>query len=151
MQQHVLHLYSPLLLGKSFVTNLRDAVGWRRSIHVNGGYWRGNFTLFRPLDELVAQYYSFLGYHIEEKTLGEKSWEGLVYELTLNDGRTSRTRSLDMLYNHITATYIDNDGTVHTTAAATNDQSINRYGRREDLIAMDNMTSANARPCMRWG
>lgn len=145
MKPYALLLFSSILSGQQYVAEFSAmAKGYRRTIRFDGGYWKATWTLHRPIQELLKWFHEYLGHHVEEWAGGEKTWEGLVYEMTLNDGKTSRTRSLDTMFNYVTATYIDSAGNVGTTTAASEAQSIARYERREELLSMDNFEQAEA-------
>ena len=48
------------------------------------------------------------------------------------------------MFNHVTVTYTDVSDTVQTSAASTQDQSIAKFGRREDLLTLDGLRQATA-------
>src|SRR3990167_3301456 len=81
------------------------AQGWRRSIRAVGGYWQGEFTLHGTPNDLSRFFYEYLGYHLEERSAGHKTWEGLVYEMELTTDGVTRRRTLDALYNHVRVKY----------------------------------------------
>ncbi len=138
---YTLNVFSSVLAGKRHVKDVsKSGKMWRRSIRMNGGYWQGKFRLEDEISVLAQMYNSWLGNHIEERSDGQKTWEGLAYELEFNDGHTSRRRSFDTMNNHVLATYIDNADppVIYDTVAALNAQSISIHGRREERITMDN-------------
>lgn len=146
-----LRLYNPVIATVSasrFVEDLsRKARGWSRSIRKNGGYWQGDFSLLGDLSYLSDFFYNRLGYHFEEKYAGQKTWEGLIYEMDLVVNGVRRRRSLNNLSNYVTAMYTDEKDVTRTSAAASLASSISRYGRREELLLMSGypQTAAEAR------
>lgn len=134
-----LRMFHPVLAGGAFLEDLSKPVAptWRRSIRRDGGYWRGSFTLTGDRDRLALFFHERLAAHIEEKYGGFKTWEGLVYEMDLTLDGSTRRRSLDLLSNYVTATYINTIGDINTSTAAQNEASIARYGRREELLTLD--------------
>ena len=134
-----LRMFHPVLSGAAFLEDLSRVAAptWRRSTRRDGGYWRGSFTLTGERDRLALFFHERLGAHIEEKYSGYKTWEGMVYEMDLTLEGNTRRRSLDLLSNYVTATYIDTTGDINTSAAAENEASIARYGRREELLTLD--------------
>ena len=143
--EYTLELFTSVLDGQNFLVNVTEqALNSRRSIRLFGGYWRATFTLELELADLMRWFYNYLGCHFQERSGGEISWQGLVYEMTLDDGRVSRRRTLDEMYNHVRATYIDSNQAQQTTSAASQAQSIARYGRRENILSMDRFDQAPA-------
>lgn len=139
-----LRIFKPTLQGAAFEADLtRRATGWRRTIRSNGGFWLGSFSLSGDATQLAAHFYNWLGYHFEERSGGRVTWEGMVYEMELTIGGVGRAKSLDMMYNHVRTDY-DNAGTPATTSAATNDESIARYGRREQILDLSDQAVAAA-------
>lgn len=142
--QPTLLVFNSIKLGGGYVADLTSYVrDWRRTIRLQGGYWIGNMTIVRPLSELIEMFYEWLGYHVEERVGGAVTWEGMIYEMTLNTGFTARTRSLNDMYNYVTTTYMGNNK-VQTSSAAQVVNSINRYGRRETLLSYDQLDSTSA-------
>jgi hypothetical protein len=134
-----LRLYHPVLAGAAFLEDIsaKASPTWRRSTRRDGGYWRGSFTLTGERDRLALFFHERLGAHVEEKYGGFKTWEGMVYEMDLTLEGTTRRRSLDLLSNYVTSTYINTTGDINTSTAAQNETSIARYGRREELLTLD--------------
>jgi len=61
------------------------AGGWHRSIRFQGGFWMGGFTVQDELDVLHDLFYVHLGSEIIERSGGDRTWEGMIYDMTLND------------------------------------------------------------------
>lgn len=87
------------------------ALGWTRSIRAVGGFWQGSFTMAGNQRNLQQAFDTWLGYHIEEKTGGVITWEGMVYELELSRGGVRRRRTLDLMYNAVKTSYTTIDWT----------------------------------------
>lgn len=140
-----IQLFTRILDGADFVSDLSGiARGWRRTIRRNGGYWQGTFRVMGSETELISFFNTWLGYHVEEKAGGAKTWEGMVYEMDLTVGGVTRRRSLDLLYNHVVVDYTDTSGSPASTAAASNAQSIAVYGRREARPSLQNVSAGAA-------
>lgn len=137
MAKRSLLLYTPVTTDSYMIADLSDSADWRRSIRANGGFWQGSLTVTGPVAELITAFYQWPGYHLVERSGGVTTWEGLIYELDLNLGDSTRRRSLNTLYNAVTCTY-QMDGIAATLAYATQNRSIARYGRREENLLADN-------------
>jgi hypothetical protein len=138
MERNLL-LKTPVIYGAPvFVRNIsQEATGWRRSIRRDGGYWMGSFTISADPIHLGQFFNEYLGYHFEE-IAGNKTWEGLIYEMDLTINGITRNRSLDMMYNYVSVKYNDDSDAAQNSAAESNAASISRYGRREELLLLDN-------------
>lgn len=122
----------------------RRALGYRHANRDQGGFWLADFSLQGPSAELAQWFYERLGFHFEEWSGGVLSWEGMIYEMALTVGGTTRVRSLDKLFDHVRTTYIDNNNVVQTSAAAEIQASQDRYGRREEILFLDGYTQQAA-------
>ena len=146
MNSRNLLLYTPIAQGSSkFSKNLTfNATGWRRSIRKDGGYWSGSFTLTGNKFELAQMFYEHLAFHFVEKSAGKQTFEGLVYELDLTINGITRRRTLDMMFNYLSTLYTDEDDALNTSSSVQNDGSINRFGRREEVVYLDGYPTAAA-------
>lgn len=121
---------------------------YTRSIKSMGGPWLGDLTINASKEispaELTRIFYDWLGYDVKESSDGQITWGGLVYEMELTINGITRRRSIDQLANYITATYTDSDDEVGTTAAASLAASVNKYGRKEMLLALEGVDQAAA-------
>jgi len=106
---YTLRLYTPLALGTpTFRFDLtRYAQNWKRSIRAVGGYWQGSFRLTGAVSDLAQAFDQWLGYHVQERSGGGTTWEGLVYEMDLTVGGVKRRRSFDLMANSVKSTYVD--------------------------------------------
>jgi hypothetical protein len=68
----------------------------------------------------------------------------MIYEMDLTLEGSTRRRSMDLLSNYVTATYIDEAGDSQTTAPASSSSSIYWYGRKEELLTLDGYARAAA-------
>jgi len=133
-----LRIYGPVLASGGFVEDItKNIVGYRRSIRAQGGYWQGEFTMVGDIKYLARYFYQYLGFHFDERSGGKTTWEGMIYEMELSTGGTTRRRSLDMLYNHVRVRYIDTANEIALTSAASDTTSIAQYGRREQIWPID--------------
>jgi hypothetical protein len=86
-RDYTLNLYTSVLGNKDAtsypITEL--ALGWQRSTRFQGGYWLGTFVVRDEIDILQELFYVHLGSHVEERSSGDTTWEGLIYDMTLND------------------------------------------------------------------
>ena len=83
-----LNLFDSVLAGggTSHVANLTDdALRWRRSTRLQGGYWRGTFTLRGKLLEMQDFYYTKMGFHLQESVTNVNTWEGFIAIMDLDD------------------------------------------------------------------
>jgi len=143
---YALRVYSNILdgAGFSFVSDLTGVGNWKRSIRANGGSWQGEVNLTGNINSLAERFYTWLGYHVEETCRGVKTWSGLVYEMELSYSGITRRRSLDLMANYISVYYVDPARVEHQTAWASQAQSIARYGRKEEIDWLDDMTAPAA-------
>lgn len=148
MANRNLRVYSPLIQTGFALEYLDDvserAVGWSRTIHRDAGYLDGEFII--PGSDLSLQRMmgEYIGAHFEERSSGVKTWEGLIYEMDLAKSGTIYRISLDLLANHVTAKYIDEDNVIQDTSAAENTDSQEKYGRKEELLLLDGFKQAEA-------
>lgn len=140
-----MRIYSPLLDGAAFIEDVSDlATGYRRSIRRQGGYWLGEFLYNNEPNKMAQFFYERLGCHFVEVSGGFTTWMGMIYEMEFTLNGVTRRRSLDTLANYVTTTYLDTAGEVQTSAAATNDESIARFGRKEEMLLLDGYEQAAA-------
>lgn len=105
MTAPALRIYGSLFLSDPppFVMQLDGKkVGWGHTVSRKGGYLDGGFTLVGDIQVLQGIFYTWLGYHIEERS-GKETWEGFVHEMVLHHKGASRRRSLGGVRNAIRA------------------------------------------------
>jgi len=142
---YALRLFEPVVTGTAFVQDLTPrAMNWQRAVRLMGGCWQGSFSLTGDLSQLQEFFYQRLGYHIEERVSGTLTWEGMIYAMELQNAGVRRRRSLDLMANAVWARYISGIGVVAETSVATEDDSITRYGRKEEMISLDGFPQAAA-------
>jgi len=137
-----LRVFQSIALGQAFVGTIAPT-SWRRSIDLSAGSWQGNGTLYGSLDYLSNIFNTYLAYHIEE-AVGQKTWEGLMYEMELTTGGITRRRSLDDLANAVKVTYINTSDTQAETTFTIDDESIKQFGRKEEIITGEQISSTTA-------
>lgn len=136
--------------GGNFYADLRDTQysQLKHDIMWMGGAWRLSFFLPAEIltsDVLADMYDMYLMKTIEEKIDGKRTWKGFISELSLIDDGAQMTRSIWDMWNAVSTVYTINDSQIQTqTGFAVNAQSIAEYGRRENLIYMDNVTVEQA-------
>ena len=64
-----------------------------------------------------------------------------LYELR---GGATRRRSFENMFNYVGGTYIDNSGTTQTITPSSQSQSINYYGRKEEMLYLDGVSQTVA-------
>ena len=86
MPDYSLGLYTTVLDGQGEVGEITDLVtGWDRIIRINGGYWQGSFSITdQPMSILEDWLYTYLFYHIEERSGGGTTWEGYIKRMVLD-------------------------------------------------------------------
>ncbi len=138
-----LRIYGSVLENGGFIEDITSkAIGWRRSIRAQGGYWQGEFSLTGDIQYLARYFYQYLGYHIDEKTAGRTTWEGLIYEMDFSIQGSIKRRSLDTMFNHWRVRFINTSNEIDLTTAASNSASITVYGRREEIWPVDGQDQA---------
>lgn len=143
MAEYALRLFEPVKLGSAMVADLTRRVGgWKRTIRLQGGYWRGSFEMTGNLNDMLEAFQNWLGYHVSEDVGGVVSWEGLIWSLELRHGGLVRRRSYDDIANAISAVYLDENDLKQTAAAVTDTDSIARYGRKELRVELDTYATA---------
>lgn len=144
-----IRLYTPVWAEQKFVKDLTYQIsGWRRSIRSQAGYWLGDTFLdeeYTSLQDLVKFFYEYLGYHWQEVVGGQRTWQGMIYEMDLTVHGVTRRRSFDELVNYVKSTYIDpTTNTTLETSVASVAASITKYTRKEDLLLLDGFPLASA-------
>src|SRR3990172_105740 len=87
ISDYSLMLYSSAKDGKAPRGDITGMVSsWRRSIRLQGGFWSGQFAIeAEPLSVIQQIYYESLYDHFTERTGGDVTWEGWVYDMSLDD------------------------------------------------------------------
>ena len=120
-----LRIHGSVLGSGGFIEDITaKAIGWRRSIRAQGGYWQGEFSLTGDIQYLSTWFYQYLGYHIDEASAGKTTWEGLIYEIDLSIQGSTKRRSLDTMLNNWRVRYINTENEIALTTAASNSTSI---------------------------
>lgn len=158
MSEYSLRLYSRTGSGSTWRTTFADdltakAKDWRRSIKLQGGPWQGTFKISGPAKELLTWFYERLGWHVEERSGGQTTWEGMVYEVDLALDGITRRRSLNTMTNAVLPRTGYHPETVWEKDWARyklNPASIARYGRKEELVTYTGGQTAATTHCARW-
>lgn len=154
-KDYALRLSSHALQGFEPIVEITHRVEeWARSTTFTGGPWQGTFKVFGARDLLEQWFYEYLGYHVEETSFGEITWEGLIWEIDFVDfdklhwtrftqrGRRRR-RTYENMFNRILCAYNDpTDNTNEETSWYGDTPSQARYGVKEEVIYRDLEQSA---------
>ena len=153
MSEYSLRLFartgSGALWHTSFVEDLTDkAKGWRRSIRLQGGPWQGSFRIAGPAKDLLGWFYERLGWHVEERSGGQTTWEGLVYEMDLSLDGITRRRSLNTMTNAVISAHYHPEAVWEkdTPRYTTDPVSIAHYGRKEEVASGSHLKRWAAAP-----
>ena len=114
------------------------ARNWTRSIRLQGGFWSGSFTITEN-KRIFSAFDTWLGCHVEERSGGMVTWEGLVYEMELSTGGFVYRISLDTMWNKVRADFDPpgRTGDAWESDWETNDLAIARFGTKELLVPVD--------------
>lgn len=130
------------MAGIANITHLVEgSFSW--NINAQGGFTSAQVTL--NTDETTA--FQFLNDYLGKRIVFTNPmapwasmicWEGQIFTIAVDDGKTNVSRSLENVYNSVKVQYAGRDGTtivgdIRTTSAATNATSISTYGTREVL------------------
>jgi hypothetical protein len=150
---YALQAFTPLTEGEGFVDDFTDvATRVRQTRRRMGGFWDLSFTIPRvhpsghtlPRNILQDWFYNRLFFVVKQVMGGATVWRGVVWRMDLTlDGVTLR-KDYGALYNAVQAHYTDTNGNRKQTAWYTDDASINRFGRREQILYLRNVNSAAA-------
>ena len=136
---------SPVIDPEStMILDLGAVSDWKRSIRGMGGFWQGSFTMpIKFSADYLSMFHELLGFHLEERSAGGTTWQGLIYELEIEQNGIRRRRSLDLMSNAIDVTY-SLAGETTDLGFLTEARSIDRYGRREERLSFDGISSTTA-------
>lgn len=147
--QSSLDLYAPVKRGRRFLEDFRaKAQQYKRSIRWNGTYWQASWEFSG--DGYVAEYgmewfTTRLGCHLEEHIGSNTLWEGMVDEVDLTIGGSTMRKSLFDVRNAVRAIITDENGdTTEIPTWLENAASIADYGRREEILFLDQVTEEEA-------
>lgn len=135
------------MAGIANITDMVDgAFSW--TISAQGGFISAQLTL--KTDEVTA--FQVLNDYVGKRIIFTNPlapwasmicWEGQIFTVAVDDGKTNVSRSMENVYNSVRVQYagrnVNSDGSqvikgdIRTTAAATNASSIATYGTREVL------------------
>lgn len=142
-----IRIYQPLGLGGRYVTDVtRNAVRYRHTIRLYGGYWTATWEmeLMSP-GAMVNFFKQRIGSDVQMYAGGIRVWEGLIWSMDLIQKGVVRRITLDKVRNAIKCLYTDvSDDARKETSYYTNSYSIDRYGRIEEIVYLDKTTTAAA-------
>ena len=79
-------LYTSTKTGQYFVADITDmAQAWQRSTRITGGYWLGSFDIEEQPSVVQDIFYNHIGSHIEERSGGVVTWEGMIYDMDVEE------------------------------------------------------------------
>lgn len=135
-------LYTPITQGKQYTSTLTRwmADDYKHSTRLHGGYWTASFGIIKNAPALQAFFTANLFGHVETKVGSYKVWEGFISEMELTYQGITRRMSIQNIRNAVNCTYTDTaDDERKTTAWYTNDSSIEKFGRMEETVYLDNV------------
>lgn len=122
--------------------------GLHHSKRFQGGDW--DLSVFIPAGAvsigLLREWFNeLLMYRIEERADGARPWRGVIWEVDLVYEGIRRRRSMTTTWNAVKTVYtLDSDTVQYETSYYVDEASVARYGRREYLEYLDNVTLATA-------
>ena len=145
-------------VNKTFLQNITDFISGSYELHWSamGGMTTASFTLAMPLASAYKLMTNRLGARLmvvsPQAQIGNIVWEGLVYDVQIDDGAVSTGRTLANLYNRVRVVYspVTYSGTTPVngtqTATADADYAANQtaYGIRELTYITGGIETTNA-------
>lgn len=151
MPRPTLMLFREPWLGESFIENVSQnpEIRWQRSYRRQGGFWTGVLDIpagkRAPIEALEYTWFNGgLMKRFKEVTGSATTWEGVVWEVEITRNGVKRSRSVADVWNASKVIGRNENGNPLDTGWYTNQASINRYLRRELILTVDRMTSAQA-------
>lgn len=123
----------------------RFAGQYRQSTTIQGGFWQASWVFENAERSFAERWYEeHLMYLFQNQIGAAVGWEGFIAEMELSiNGFTERRGVLEMA-NAVRVDYTDESGAEQSTAFVTDDSSIARYGRREEILSLSEVTSDEA-------
>ena len=126
----------------------KAAQGYRRSIRRIGGFWVAEFSILPgknvPASYLVDWYENRLGHGFREKKAGTVTFDGIVWEMEMAIDGHKESKALDKVFNAVRTDYLDTAQEPQSTVWQVNQGSIDKYGRREQILYMDEIDATAA-------
>ena len=126
----------------------KAAQGYRRSIRRVGGFWVAEFSILPgkkvPASYLVDWYENRLGHGFREKNGGAITFDGVVWEMEMSVDGQKESKALDKVFNAVRTDYLDTAQEPQSTSWQVNQGSIDKYGRREQILYMDEIDATAA-------
>jgi hypothetical protein len=85
-----------------------------------------------------------LGYRHVESIGGAVTWEGIIWTLDLSLDGIAERYDMAEIFNAVQSIYRDSAGAQQTTSWYIDQDSIDRYGRRELILVLDHVAAAEA-------
>ena len=118
---------------------------YRHTVRKHGGYWVASWNLIMPSHLASAFFRQNLNAHVETYHGGSKVWEGFINEMNFTQFGVTRRAATESIRNAVRCLYTDtSDNQRKTTAWYTNTPSIQKYGRIEETVFLDNVETAAA-------
>ncbi len=136
-----IRVYQPTKISDDFVGEYgKLSTGYRQVTRLYGGWWSAKWDMTNYPDATKRGFFSRrAGAHVGVFERGLLIWVGLVWEMDYYDRGVLRRISMEKVRNAVKCIWTDqSDGTRSETAYFTNDQSIDRYGRIEEIVYLDN-------------
>lgn len=159
-----LRCFSSPLMGESFIEDFTDnALRYRHATRYLGGYWDASWfipfsdprlvgnsplrqqALRQATEYLIREWFeNRLLYRIREAAGGALTWQGMVWRMELTYDGSKTVKDMDGVYNRVKVIYTDLTGAKQSTSWYDNLYSQSRYGIRELIIPMDNVSTTEA-------
>jgi len=107
-------MYSLQLYGKPTGSGFLDSMitgiahRWKRNSLAIGGFWDGSFVVENLSSDILTDFYDrWLGYRLVERSYGQVSWEGIIWQLDLIQNGVNYRRTFDTEWwsNKVKAVY----------------------------------------------
>ena len=142
-----IRVYQPKSISNDYVGEFgKLSTGYRQTIRLYGGWWTARWDMTNYNDSIKQNFFNRrIGAHIGVFDGGSLVWVGLIWEMELYQNGVLRRISLDKVRNAVKCVYMKTiDDTRNETSYYTNDGSIARYGRIEEIVYLDKTYLATA-------
>lgn len=141
-----IRIYTSVKEGERYTTTITPWVkAYKHTHRLQGGFWTATWEIEAPPHVTRQLFRTCLSLHVRTYAVGSPVWEGYINEMTIVDNGVTRRASTEYIRNAIRCRYTDtSDGEQKLTAWYTNGSSIQRYGRIEETVHLDNVESSAA-------
>ncbi len=142
-----IRVYQPKRISNDYVGDFgKLSTGYRQVTRLYGGWWSAKWDMTDYPDSVKRGFFSRrIGSHVGVFDRGMLVWVGLIWEMEYYDRGVLRRVSMEKVRNAVKCIWTDqSDGTRNETAYFINAQSIDRYGRIEEIVYLDNTYQATA-------